>query len=286
MGIERLLAVRHLYAIRRAVGQQFPALLIVLEIRHHDLAEHLFVHGGIEDGAQHLDPPIEIARHHVGRRDVDGGLGMRQAVAATEAIDAAVLEKAAHDRLDPDVLRQARQARPQAADPAHDEVDGNSGQGRLIKKVDDLGIDQCVVLHPDRGGTSLLGMGDLLTDMLANSVPQRERRHRHLLELGRRRIAGHVIENARDIARDHRIGGEERQIRVAAGGDRMVVAGADMHIGGERAALAAHHERQLGVGLELDEAEYDLHTGALQITRPADIRLLVEARLELDQRGD
>jgi hypothetical protein len=50
-------------------------------------------------------------------------------------------------------------------------------------------------------------------------------------------------------------------------------------------ALAAHHQRQLGVGLQLDEAVDHLHAGALEVARPADVGLLVEARLELDQRG-
>ena len=66
----------------------------------------------------------------------------------------------------------------------------------------------------------------------------------------------------------------------------MIVAGADMHVGGERAAFAPHDQRQLGVGLQLDEPVDDLHAGALQVARPADVGLLVEARLELDQRGD
>ncbi len=44
-------------------------------------------------------------------------------MAGAEAIDAAVLEEAADDRLDADVLGQARHARPQAADAAHHEVD-------------------------------------------------------------------------------------------------------------------------------------------------------------------
>ena len=52
------------------------------------------------------------------------------------------------------------------------------------------------------------------------------------------------------------------------------------------AAFAAHDQRQLGVGLQLDEAVDDLHAGAFEVARPADIGLLVEARLELDQRGD
>ena len=66
----------------------------------------------------------------------------------------------------------------------------------------------------------------------------------------------------------------------------MIIAGADMHVGGKRCALAADHQRKLGVGLQLDEAVDDLHAGAFEIARPADVGLLVEARLEFDHRGD
>ena len=135
-------------------------------------------------------------------------------------------------------------------------------------------------------GPAGLGVRDLLGDVLEDALAQVDRRHRHLLELGRLGIAGDEIEDARDVARDHRIGGEERQVGVDARRHRMIVAGADVHVGRQRAALAAHHQRQLGVGLELDEAVDHLHAGALQVARPADVGLLVEARLELDQRGD
>jgi hypothetical protein len=57
-------------------------------------------------------------------------------------------------------------------------------------------------------------------------------------------------------------------------------------IGRKRSTFAPHHHRQLGVGLEFDEAVHDLRAGALERARPADIRLFVEARFELDQRGD
>ena len=50
------------------------------------------------------------------------------------------------------------------------------------------------------------------------------------------------------------------------------------------AALAAHHHRDLGMGLELDEAEHHLGAGPLEVARPLDVGLLVEAGLELDQR--
>ena len=57
-----------------------------------------------------------------------------------------------------------------------------------------------------------------------------------------------------------------------------------MHVGARDLRLAAHHHRDLGVGLQVDEAVDHLHAGALEVARPADVGLLVEARLELDQR--
>ena len=130
------------------------------------------------------------------------------------------------------------------------------------------------------------GVRDFLVDVIVDALAQRQRRHRHALEFGGLGIAGDKIEDARDVPRDDRIAGEERQVGIDARRHRMIIAGADMHVGRKRGALAAHHQRQLGVGLQLDEAEHDLHAGAFKVARPADIGLLVEARLEFDQRGD
>src|SRR5215208_134461 len=58
VGVERLVARRGLDTHRGAVGQEVPALLIVLEIGHHDLVEHLLVHRRIDDRAEHLDAAI------------------------------------------------------------------------------------------------------------------------------------------------------------------------------------------------------------------------------------
>ena len=101
----------------------------------------------------------------------------------------------------------------------------------VVEQVDDLGIDQRVVLHPDRRRPAGLGMRDLLLDVLADALAQIDRRDRHLLELGRLGIAGDEVEDAADVAGDHRIGGEERQVGVDARGHRMIVAGADMDVG-------------------------------------------------------
>src|SRR5262249_27461147 len=47
VGIERLLALGQANALRGAVREDAPALLVVLEVCHHDLVQDLLVHGGI-----------------------------------------------------------------------------------------------------------------------------------------------------------------------------------------------------------------------------------------------
>ena len=115
---------------------------------------------------------------------------------------------------------------------------------------------------------------------------QRERRNRQQLEPVGLGVAGDEVEDPRDVAADRRVGGEQRHVGVDARRHRVIVAGAEMAVGDQRARFAPHHHRQLGVRLQLDEAEHDLRAGALEVARPADVGLLVEARLQLDQRGD
>ena len=191
-----------LYARARTVRQDPVALLIVDQIGDHDLTEDLLMHGRIEDRQQGLDSAVEIARHEVGGRNIDMRLGMRQIVAAAEAINPRMFEKPADDRFDPDVFGQALDTRPEAADSAHDEVDIDPRVACFIEGVDDLGIDKGIAFCPDRAGLARFDEGDLLRDMFEQPWLQRDRRDRHAFEPGRLGVAGDIIEDARDIAPD------------------------------------------------------------------------------------
>jgi len=59
---------------------------------------------GLEQYSENLDAAVEIARHQVGRGNVDLGLGRRHAVTGAEGVDAGMLQEAADNRLDPDIL--------------------------------------------------------------------------------------------------------------------------------------------------------------------------------------
>src|SRR4051812_41551758 len=78
-----------------AIGLQAPALLGVEQIGDHHLVEHLGVDGRVLDRQHIFDAAVEIARHPVGRADVDPGIAVGQLVAVSEAPDSGMLEEAA-----------------------------------------------------------------------------------------------------------------------------------------------------------------------------------------------
>ena len=77
--------------------------------------------------------------------------------------------------LDPDVLRQAGDARPQAADAADHEVDADTGPRAFVQLIDDRGIDQRVQLDPDSRRFAGAGEGDLLRSINSTSRLRRVR---------------------------------------------------------------------------------------------------------------
>src|SRR5450432_158553 len=97
VGVEGFLARRGLYARGTAIRQELPALLIILEIRGHNLAENLLMHRSVENRRQHLDPAVEIARHHIGGGNIHRRFWMRQHMPGAEAINTAMLQETADD---------------------------------------------------------------------------------------------------------------------------------------------------------------------------------------------
>ena len=76
------------------------------------------------------------------------------------------------------------------------------------------------------------------------------------------------------------------EVLIQACGLRVVVAGAEVAVATQPAALLADHERGLAVRLQPDEAVDDVAAGALQRARPLDVGALVEAGLDLDEDHD
>ena len=88
------------------VGHRAPRLDVVLQGDAQDLVDHPVAQPLVLDREHDLDPALEVARHPVGRRQVDLALA-----AVAEVEDARVLEEPIDDADDADVVAGARDAR-------------------------------------------------------------------------------------------------------------------------------------------------------------------------------
>ena len=166
--------------------------------------------------------------------------------------------------------RQPRHAGPQAADAAHHQIDLHAGAARrrTARSISSASTSE-FSLTQIAAGRPALALAISASIRLVERGAQRHRREGDLLHLLGPGVAGHVVEQPRGVAAHRRIAGEERQVGVDARRDRVVVAGAEMHVGAHRLRLAPHHHRDLGVGLEVDEAIDHLHAGALRGRAPS-----------------
>ena len=250
------------------------------------MIENLLVNGRVFNWAHDLDAAFQVPRHPIGGGNVDLGVRVGQLPTGAETNDARMFEEPTDDRFDADVLRHAGHTGPEAADAAHDEFDFHALVRGAIERVDDLGMHQRVQLSPDRAFAAGANVRDLLVDQLQQGLLRINWRHRDLFQIRWPRITRDKVEELAGVAAQCWIAGKEREVGVNLRGLRVIIAGAKMGVGAQALRLAAHDEADLGVRLEVDEAVHHGSAGALQRLGDFEVRLFVEARLELDDGGD
>jgi hypothetical protein len=191
-----------------------------------------------------------------------------------------VLEEAAHHAAHAHVLGEPRHAGAQAADAAHEQVDLRAGARGVVERIDHRRVLEAVHLDRDLA----VGRGRLLPDLLEQPGAQPVGRDEQLAVCAADPEAGQVVEQLADVRADLGRRGEEADVLVHARRLGVVVAGADVAVAADAVVLAPHHEHHLAVRLQADEPVDDVAARGLERARPFDVRLLVEARLDLDER--
>ena len=124
----------------------------------------------LENGAVTDDACLQAPRVRVCDSTGNIGFGAAHNRLMSQAFEAGasgyVLKEAADDGSDLDVLRQARDAGPQAADAAYNELDRDAGLTRAIERVDHRLVDQRVELCPDLRRAAGFCVRDLIVDQL------------------------------------------------------------------------------------------------------------------------
>ena len=98
-------------------------------------------------------------------------------------------------------------------------------------------------------------------------------------------IGSQETENIVHRPGDFRISRHQTQVGIKPRSSRIVVARAEMRITARNSVrISADQQRQLAMCLQPDQAMENLYAGIFQIARPADVRGLVKARLQLHYR--
>ncbi len=120
--------------------------------------------------------------------------------------------------------------------------------------------------------------------MRPHLLVQRERRLQQAVRRLQSAEPGELLEHRVRIGGQVRVGGQVADVGVEARALRVVVAGREMPVAAQPPGLAARDDEQLGMRLQADDAVHDLRADRLEALGPVDVRLLVEARLQLDDR--
>ena len=194
-----------------------------------------------------------------------------------------MLQEATDDALDHDVLAHTRQAAPQAADAAHDQVDFHAGRRCAVERKDRIGIDQRVHLRDDASWAALARMLRLAINQFHEAAAHVRRRHQQLAVQLLATESRQCVEQVAHIGADARAAREQSEVGVELRRPRVIVAGTDVHVPADAIGLAAHDECRLGVRLQPRHAVHHMHAVILQRASPRDVVRLVETRLQLDQ---
>src|SRR5215472_16794282 len=208
-----------------AVRLQLGRRGVVLEADAQDLVQQPEPDDRILHRYHHLHPADEVAGH-----PVRGGEKHLGPLRRPEGEDSPVLQEPVGDGPDPDVLRDAEQARPEATDSADEEVDPHPRLGGGVQLADERRVHQVVHLGHDAPALAAPRPVRLAPDELGELLVEPEGRDHQPLKRRRDGVAGEHVEQRAHVVRHRRARGEERQVRVLPCGQRVVVARSEVDV--------------------------------------------------------
>ena len=197
-----------------------------------------------------------------------------------------MLQIAAHQAADVQVLGLARHLGADAADAADDHINADPGAAGFFQLEDDVAVRDGVVFQDHRRRAAQAGGIDDAVHLIQQDALEAQRGHQHLFTGLRQLLDGEVLEDVGGLLTDAEVCRDEGIIGVKLAGLLVVVAGADL--GDIAVALRAFlgDESQLGVDLVIFKAVEDGAPGFFQLLGPVDVVLLVKTGAQLHQRYD
>src|SRR6266702_3250920 len=75
---------------------------------------------------------------------------------------------------------------------------------------------------------------------------------------------------------------EQAEVGINSRGSRVVISSSQVSVAARNPIrISAHQQREFAMSLQANQSMKNLHSGVLEITRPADVRSFIKTRLEL-----
>ena len=167
---------------------------------------------GFFHGEDCLNAAEEVAGHPVSTAYVEA----RPLTRVLKVVNPRMLEIAAKDRANSDILAEAFDSGDNSADSADDQIDLYTGFGGFVEGFDGFLVDQTVHLDDDTGWFSSLRIGRFLPNESLDRRVEVEWSDQEVLEVGRAGESSQRVEQIRDFFRDVGFGCKVGVVRVEA----------------------------------------------------------------------
>ena len=115
----------------------------------------------VENRKNHLDAAVKVAGHEIGAAKENEWIPP-----VGENVDAAMFEETIHDASNCDVFAQSRDTGAKAADPADEELNGDSFLRAGVERLNDLRVDESIGFDKDSGRAASTVVGRFSVDEL------------------------------------------------------------------------------------------------------------------------
>ena len=274
-------AFRRLQAHVGPVRLQLARFHAILQVRGQHFVDDLAGERGISDRESNLHAAKKIARHPICAGEINFG-----SVIVREIVNAAVLEKASHDADHANVFAEPWNLRAQTTDAANDQVDLHASAGSFVKLLDDLVVHERIQLHDHAAVPAGERVIAFALDQFDHAPLQVEGRDHEFFCTGITGESRERVEDNGDLVSQLSGGGKETEVGITARRSRMIISGGEMHILPEPIAIPADDQQSFAMRLQTDDAVDDVRSRFLETLGPLNVRRLVKARAQLDQRRD
>jgi hypothetical protein len=198
---------------------------------------------GVQNREDYLDAAVKVAGHEIGAAEENEWIPP-----VSEDIDAAMFEETVYDASNLDVFAQSGDTGPEAADPADEQLDGDSFLRAGVERLDDLWVHEGIGFDKDSGRSTGTVVGRFPVDEFEEAGGKIKGGNEEFVEVGGFRHSRENVKKGSDFGSQGGATGEQAEVGVKAGSTGMIVSRAEVQIGLEMVLFPTDDEEDFAVG--------------------------------------